>query len=330
MNILITGGKGFIGSTLCAVLDNKGYNVSVIDNRKKENYIELPSDVEEYKIDIRDYSKVKEAITNSDFIVHLAAISRVIWGEQFPQRCVDVNIKGTVNILEAIKKLKEKPKLIIGSSREVYGETNGEPVTEEHQLNPTNIYAISKAATERLTKQYSILYNLQAVALRFSNVYGNLNDIYDRVTPKFIIKALLEEPICINGGKQIFDFTHIDDTIDGITKTIDYFQEIPNNKPFYDVFHITTGTPSTLYDLVNNIETSVKKKIKIEHCKRRDYDVEKFVGDTKKAEKILKFKSKIDFKTGIKNTIKIYSEELKNGKEKFIKKYKEDSKCELL
>ena len=104
MNIVVTGGRGFIGSSICERLSNSGYNVISIDKRERENYYFLNSSIRSEEIDILNYKLLRNIISKADGIVHLAAVSRVIWGEIFPQECIDVNTKGTLNVVEAAKK----------------------------------------------------------------------------------------------------------------------------------------------------------------------------------------------------------------------------------
>jgi len=171
MRIIITGGEGFIGSNVASKLLNREIKISSIDFRKENNYLEI-NGIKKYKADIRCYDSFKDEIKNVDGVIHLAALSRVIWAEKCSQLCIDSNIKGTLNVLEAIHKSKNKPWFILGSSREVYGETSGSPINESNQLNPINIYGISKLSAENITKLYSKKYDLNSVILRFSFFFG--------------------------------------------------------------------------------------------------------------------------------------------------------------
>ncbi|MBA7588183.1 UDP-glucose 4-epimerase [subsurface metagenome] len=329
MNIVVTGGKGFIGSSVCDRLLKADFNVISIDNRKRDNYCFLNSSIISKEVDVTRYDSLKEIISQADGIIHLAAVSRVIWGEIFPQECIDVNVKGTLNVVEAAKQSKRKPWIILGSSREVYGETDRNPVTEDYPLNPINTYGISKLAAECLVKQYALQNASKTIILRFSNVYGELSDILDRVTPKFILNALLDRPLNIHGGNQIMDFTHIVDTVDAIERAVHFISSISEDK-FFDHFHILPGESNSLYDLIEHIKSNTSKKIRVEQGKRRDYDVEKFTGNPDKAKELLGFKCKIKYKEGIKKTINLFEKELQNNKPKVVQKFKEDSKCELL
>ena len=328
MKVLITGGEGFIGSSVAKELTKLDYQITSIDKRNRDNYVNKSIDIQYEKIDITNYEAIKEQVKSAEGIIHLAAVSRVIWGEIFPEECIDVNIKGTSNIIEAAKKSSKKPWFILGSSREVYGETNGEPISENYPSNPINTYGISKHAAEQLVKQYSKQNKTNSVSLRFSNVYGDLTDILDRVTPKFIMNALLDKPLNIQGGDQIMDFTHISDTTDGIIKAINMLQSLEENS-YYNDLNLLPGESNSLYDLIEYIRPNIENDIKTTITEGRNYDVERFVGNPSKAEEILGFKCKIKFKEGVKKTIQLYKNELKNNKEKLLKKFEDDKKCEL-
>jgi len=328
LNILITGGEGFIGSSTAKILASKGHNITSIDKRRKNNYFSKSDEIEYKKIDITNYDALKETIVSIDGIIHLAAVSRVIWGEIFPQVCIDTNIKGTLNIVQAAKRSNKMPWIIFGSSREVYGETNGESICENYPENPINTYGITKYAAEQLVKQYSKQNGMKAVSLRFSNVYGDLTDILDRVTPKFILNALLGDTLEIQGGKQIMDFTHITDTTDGIIKTVEKLQS-SEEESYYDCFNLLPGEANSLYDLIEYIKPRIDNEVKVSVTEGRNYDVDRFVGNPSKAEEILGFKCKIKFKEGVKKTMHLYKEELEKNEEIFVNKFMEDQKCIL-
>lgn len=306
MALLITGGAGFIGSNLAIKLLELNYEVIVIDTKENPVNLETIRDSIEYiKCDVRDSEKLQEIIDSLKIrgIIHLAAVSRVIWGEQDPERCIDININGTKSVLQAIVRSKSRPWLIFGSSREVYGEPEKLPVKEDFPKIPINVYGYTKLLGERLVEQYAKKYKLNAITLRFSNVYGNEKDILDRVIPRFILAALRDETIEIHGGQQIFDFTHIDDTVVGIVKAIKFLEELDQNSGFYEHFHILPGRPSTLQKIVNIIADYLKKSLKVVYTAPRAYDVVRFYGDPSKAYEILGFKARIFVEEGIPMTI---------------------------
>ncbi|MHA1221777.1 MAG: NAD-dependent epimerase/dehydratase family protein [Candidatus Heimdallarchaeaceae archaeon] len=329
MNVFVTGGEGFIGSEVCDKLCHLGYNAISLDRRSRDNLRKPNPDVERYRINICNYPKLKKVLIKADGIIHLAAVSRVVWGEYFPKDCLDINILGTWNIINIARQSEKNPWIIFGSSREVYGETDGKPVAEDFVLNPINTYGISKLAAERLIKQYSLQNDSRSIVLRFSNVYGTLSDILDRVTPKFIMNALLDKPLRIHGGEQVMDFTFVEDTVNGIIKAVNHINTIEQKK-YFEHFHLLPGEPHTLYDLIDYIKLSVSGNLQIIHENKREYDVEKFVGNPLKAKEVLGFKCKTSFKEGVRKTVNTFKKGLRENRDRVIKKFEEDKKCELL
>ena len=302
--ILITGGAGFIGSTLAEELLKKGYAVHILDIKKHpENLQSFKCEVNYLECDVSS-PDLHDAIrdVSPDGIVHLAAVSRVIWCEENPELCRSTNIGGTLNLMKTVSELPKRPWIIFGSSREVYGEQKNLPVKEDSSINPINTYGIAKAKGEVLIREYSNKYQFKGMVLRFSNVFGNEKDIMDRVIPRFTISMLNDEPIEIHGGNQIFDFTYIEDTVNGIMKAIDYIKNHEKHS-YIDTFHILTGKPTRIVDLPSIIGKQLGKTPEIIYTKARSYDVEKFYGDPSKARRILDFSSKIDISTGLKKTI---------------------------
>lgn len=329
LRILITGGEGFIGSATSEKLVEKGHQIVSFDYRKQNDYVNYSSNVDFKKVDLRDYNSISKNLKKIDGVIHLGAVSRVIWGEDNPQACIDINVKGTLNLLEFVKKSNIKPWFLFGSSRCVYGETNGEGVPETSSFNPKNIYGISKVAAERLTESYAIQNNLRALSLRFSNVYGKLSDVLDRVIPRFIINCLLKERLEIHGGNQIFDFTHIDDAVNGILLSIDYLDNLDDEKTQYDAFNIMPGKGNTLHNLIEIMQNNFDHQLESSYTPNRSYDIEKFVGNPNKAEKVLGFKCNIDLDEGVNKTVKLFTEEFQANKVKLLSKFREDSKFEL-
>ena len=289
MKILITGSAGFIGSALKKFLEERGIEVVPYDLK------DTPAN------DTRVLINVKEKMKGVDGVVHLAAVSRVIKAYEDPLECINTNVGGTINVLEA-SKLGNKPWVIFGSSREVFGESRPLPVTEETPCHPMNVYGIAKIAGEDLCKIFSKDYGLKTRVLRFSNVYTGKADQLDRVIPKFIIQAAKNEDITINGtGQEIFDFTYINDSIQGIWGSI---QEIQKSQQMYNDFILATGRPTSLQELAETIIKVLNSQSQIKYSQGRSYDVNKFYADPAKAKQILGYNPSIDLEEGIGLAIK--------------------------
>lgn len=284
--ILITGSAGLIGSSLAEILRFQGFEVVDCDLRFSENSVSFDSD------------EIEHLMQDCDGIVHLAAISRVIHGEQYPELCHKVNVEGSKRFLEIYKKLPQKPWLIYGSSREVYGNQEKLPVTENVEFKPVNIYARGKVNIEDnvsdLKKQG---YN--TAILRFSNVYGGLMDHFDRVVPAFCIRALKGEEIRIDGKECVFDFTYIDDVVEGIMLAISKIQESSIENPI----HFTGGRGCSLDELAKIIIDITRSKSKLLYKDPRGFDVAKFYGDYSSANKILGWNPKHSLEEGISKFI---------------------------
>jgi nucleoside-diphosphate-sugar epimerase len=291
MKILITGSSGFIGSALRSFLENKGIEIVNCDIKND------PSE------DVRNYFSLRPKIEKVDGIIHLAAVSRVKFSEENPNLCIETNIEGTLNILRAVREVKksERPWIILGSSREVYGNTEGFSVNESSPKSPINIYGISKLAAEELCRIYSKNYGLKVRVLRFSNVYTDRNDQLDRVVPSFIQKALRGEVLVINGkGEETLDFIYISDIVEGIWASI---QEIEKSQEPYNDFNLCTGRITSLRELAEIIIEVTKSKSEIRCISSSPFEVVKFSGSSTKAKDYLGFVPRVSLREGIKMAI---------------------------
>jgi nucleoside-diphosphate-sugar epimerase len=233
-----------------------------------------------------------------DAVFHLAAVSRVVWGQEEPLKCWKTNVQGTINVLEACRKSKKIPAFFYASSREVYGEPKYFPVDESHPKNPKSVYGTSKLAAENACLTYSHNYGLNIVRFRFSNVYGSERDQLDRVIPKFMIKALRGEDIILYGGDQILDFTFIDDTVYGISNA--YYKSIREEGIYGEDFHLVTGKGTSVSELSKLILEVTDSSSKVIRIKEKSFDVQKFIGDPRKSRNILEFESKTSLEDGLK------------------------------
>ena len=299
--ILVTGALGFIGRTLLETLAEQeaGMELYGIDIKKFPENAEKLRSVHFENIDIRDEDKIKSYIRRNYFdgIVHLAAVSRVAVAEENKKKCIDTNYKGTKYISETVS---ENPDswMIFGSSREVYGEQEKFPVSEDAELLPLNIYGFYKLEGERVVRKNVKKHFI----LRFSNVYGNEYDIPERVIPKFVSEALRGGKLVLEGGEQIIDFTHINDTVSAIIKCI---KMLSNNEITQETMHILPGIGHKITEIIDILhDNGLNFSVKVNHP--RDYDVQRFIGNPEKCRRILKDPPFIDLDTGIKNLIDIY------------------------
>ncbi len=301
--ILITGGAGFIGSNLGESGTRQGWEVALLDIKNDpRNISEFMDKVEYINMDIRS-QRIEEILKNiePEGVIHLAAISRVVWCEERSDECISVNVNGIQNLLNAISKLKEKPWIVFSSSREVYGNPFAFPVKEDFPRNPISTYAKTKCSGEDMVKEYATEHGLRAIILRLSNVYGNERDIPNRVIPKFIIRALKGKEITIYGKDKFFDFTFISDVISAIIKAAKRVEK--NDEGTVDIYNICTGRSTKLEELIEIISRIVGIGIDVIHKNPKAYEVRQYYGDYSKASKYLGFKPHRDINEGLEYTI---------------------------
>jgi len=303
MNILITGGAGFIGQTLYLELAKLCNQVTLMD--KKKIIFDQTNHIHYIQANVCDRRMMLNIFENYQFdgVIHLAAVSRVVEAERSPKECKETNIKGSHSLLDSIEKSQQKPWLIFGSSREVYGEQPCLPVKENASLKPVNIYGKTKVIGEQLFYNFAKKNNLNCAIIRFSNVYGNSFDIFDRIIPKFMRAVKTGFILSIEGGDQLIDFTHINDTIHFIITVIKYLN---SKKNIQENFHCCPGIGWSLQELIHYIEIAVGKKAKTKKMPKRSYDVVKFVGDTAKIKNILGLNYFISLEEGIYLSINEY------------------------
>ncbi len=297
--ILITGCFGFIGRTLAEFLlkEFPGIDLFGIDlkNYPKDQNAKFLNGLHYTNLDIRQETKVKEYFAKQSFngIIHLAAISRVVDAENDKQNCIATNYLGTKYILENIK--DKNSWVIFGSSREVYGESKQLPISENADKLPINIYGFYKLKGEELVKKYIQKY----IILRFSNVYGNRYDIPNRVIPNFVQNAIKGNPIVLEGGKQVIDFTFIDDTINSIIKSM---EKLESGEIIKEEFHILPGKGNNLTDIIDILK-EYGFQFSVQRRQKRNYDVEKFIGNPEKRISILGNQRFLNLREGLSKLI---------------------------
>lgn len=248
MNILITGGLGQVGSYLTEELSKGGHNcVTVLDNYSSniKDFV-VPQNVTVIEGDIRDKELVDELVSKNDVIIHTAAQVSVVNSIENPIYDAEINVSGTLNLLDAAKKSDIK-RFIYISSAAVYGDPQYLPIDEKHPTNPMSPYGLSKLTGERYTILFHSLYELPVVCLRLFNIYSprqNPNSPYSGVITKFIecVKAG-KSPVIFGDGNQTRDFVSIHDVVDVVVKCIDCDDAVG------EVFNVGTGVATTVNEL---------------------------------------------------------------------------------
>ena len=287
--ILVTGSEGLVGRALRAALEALGNEIVGLD---------LRSEGSEHG-DVRDSDRVSKAMAGCRGVVHLAAVSRVVWAERAPENCSDTNIGGVRRILEGAIQQAVWPWVLFSSSREVYGQPGFLPAKEDTPLRPVNVYGRSKVDGERLVEE-ARAGGLRAATVRLSNVYGSTLDHTDRVVPAFARAAVTGSSIRTDGADCTFDFTHVDDTVRGIIAVIERLEASEMLPPI----HLLTGTPTTLGELAVMAMELAGKRVPVTEANPRAFDVSHFHGDTTRAQSLLGWQARVDLRNGIERLVR--------------------------
>ena len=287
--ILITGSEGLIGSALRAALAARGTEVGGLDIRGPRGEAG----------DVRDARGVRDSVAGCRGIVHLAAVSRVVWGERDPQGCRDINVGGLRNVIEAAVGSTRRPWLVFAGSREVYGQPDHLPVTEDVQLRPVNMYGRCKVEGERLVEAAGAK-GLRAAVVRLSNVYGSTRDYPDRVLPASAGAAVRETVLRVEGERNAFDFAHLDDTVRGLVALTKLLSEGETPPPI----HLLTGQSTTLGQLAALAVELAGTAAPIVRAPPRPFDVSRFHGDPSRAQKLLGWVPRVGLREGLGRLIR--------------------------
>lgn len=310
MNILITGGAGFIGSNLADEILKRGTDkVIVVDSftdfydsfSKRRNTLSNYNN-KNYKLcinDIENKDDLRKVFTDNeiDCVIHLAARAGVRPSISNPDLYFKTNVLGTINILELMKEFNVK-KLVFASSSSVYGNCNATLFSENLNLKePISPYAASKLSGEQICYTYCKLYDIQTVCLRFFTVYGP-RQRPDLAISKFIDLIKKGKPIPVYGdGTTMRDYTFVDDIVSGIISAVDY------NKTMYEIINLAGGKPITLNELIAGIEKVLGKKAVIDRQPMQPGDVDKTIADITKAQRLLGYKPQTSFEEGVRKFV---------------------------
>ncbi len=287
--VLITGSEGLVGGAVRAALAARGHEIVGLDLRSAGS---------EYG-DVRDSGRVREAIAGCSGIVHLAAVSRVIWAEHAPDDCRSTNVGGVRRVIEAALKQPARPWVLFASSREVYGQPRHLPATEDAPFSPVNVYGYSKVEGERLMEKARI-GGLRTAIVRLSNVYGSTHDHADRVAPAFARAVVEGSAIRIDGADCTFDFTHIDDTVRGMVEVMNRLEAGHTPPPV----HLLTGMPTTLRELAEMAMALARENVPVSEAPPRSFDVSRFHGDPSRALKLLGWEPRVSLRDGVARLVR--------------------------
>lgn len=296
--ILITGGAGFIGSHIIEVLQKENCEITVLDNLHtglKEN---VPERVRLIELDIRDKGVIDIFEQYQfDVVLHLAGQTMVNVSVDAPFYDADINIMGTMNILESCRKTGVK-RIVFSSTAATYGDIEEVPIREEFSVNPLSFYGLSKLTVEKYLKLYHDLYGLEYVILRYANVYGERQGDGGEggVISIFTKKIAKDESFVIHGdGKQTRDFVYAGD----VARANWY---AANTEYCNTIYNVSTNSETSIRELVDLLESASGKTIDRQYGERREGDIYRSVLDNSKIVTNLNWRPMINLQEGLKRT----------------------------
>jgi len=314
MNLLITGGAGFIGSNLVKFFlnDNRVEHVRILDDLSNGYYenikeFERHPKFEFIKGDICDYETCLEATKGIDKITHQAALGSVPRSIENPMRSTEVNILGTVNMMHAAVK-NEVERIILACSSSTYGNHPGLPKVEDKIGKPLSPYAVTKYSIEQFADVFQLTYGLDFVGLRYFNVFGpkqNPDNPYAAVIPIFCQAFIDDEQPTINGdGKTSRDFTFVDNAVQANERAL--FTD--NRNVVNQIYNVACNDRTTLNEMVEALREISGKDISPKYGPERPGDVKHSEADISKIESLLNYKPTIYFKEGLEKVYRWYEE----------------------
>jgi len=317
MDILVTGGAGFIGANLVEKLlnDRRVKRVRVVDNLATGSLKNMSSFTGHPKFefvegDIRDYKTCLAACANMSIISHQAALGSVPRSINDPLTTHEVNSTGTLNIFTAAKE-KNIKRIVYAASSSTYGDHPGLPKVEDTIGTPLSPYAVTKYANELYAGVYANLYGMEMIGLRYFNIFGpkqNLDGPYAAVIPLFAEALLNNKPPTINGdGSHSRDFTYVDNAVQANILSLFTTNKEAVNK----VYNIACGHQTSLLQLFDNLKKEAGSSLQPVHGPERQGDVKHSLADISKAKQLLGYTVKISVEEGLKLTYKWYKEQHK-------------------
>jgi UDP-glucose 4-epimerase len=293
--VLITGGAGFVGSNLARALLAAGLDVRVLDDfgAVRTNYLE-GLDVRRVDGDVEDAAAVRMAVRSADAVVHLAAMSGVAPSVEHPERDFAVNVLGTFNVLDAVRRAGV-PKVVFASSGAVLAGAKP-PLHEGIVPDVLSPYGASKLYGEAALRAFGSVYGFTGIVLRFSNVYGPNCDHKRSVVAEFLRRALRDKPLVIYGnGRQTRDFLHVEDVCRAV--------EISLRSPSTGVFQLGTGVETSVARLANLVQKAAGTKLEVERRPPRPGEAARNFVDPAKARRILRWEAKVALPDGLASTL---------------------------
>ncbi|AJM91245.1 NAD-dependent epimerase/dehydratase family protein [Nitrosopumilus piranensis] len=282
MNILITGGAGFVGRYLAKSFSQ--HKITIFDNFSNSSQNDI-SNIHFIQGDILDYETLLKSSKGTDVMIHLAAKTDVFESVTNPEDTMNVNVNGTINVLKCCKQNKIK-KIVFASSAAVYGNCDQLPINEKTITKPTSPYGQSKLQAENEIKKFAKEFGIEYVILRMFNVYGKGQNIqYAGVITKFLENISRDKEILIYGdGKQTRDFISINDIVDAYSCALE--------SKISGTYNIASGKSTSINELAKTMLDVFNKKLEIKHEKEKEGDIKYSLADVSLAQKEIGFAAK--------------------------------------
>ena len=318
MNILVTGGAGFIGSNLCEALLQRGDNIKCLDNFSTGKRANISALIQDYpdsftliEGDVRNMNDCRNAVQGVDYILHQAALGSVPRSINDPITTNDTNISGFLNMLVAARDAGVK-RFVYAASSSTYGDSKALPKVEDVIGKPLSPYAVTKLVNELYADVFAKTYGMECIGLRYFNVFGRRQDpngAYAAVIPLFVKKLIAHEPITINGdGEFSRDYTYIDNVI----KMNMLALETENPGAINQIFNTACSEQTTLNQLVSYLKDFLSAKdaeianCQVIHGPNRLGDIPHSLASIDKARNLLGYSPVFSFKEGLKEAVDCY------------------------
>ncbi|MBW7943833.1 NAD-dependent epimerase/dehydratase family protein [Patescibacteria group bacterium] len=296
--VIVTGGSGFLGHHLCRALLAAGHTVKNIDLRPNP-------EVDTVIADICDTERMLVEIRDADVVFHLAALIEAGESVKFPQKFVDVNISGTVSVLEAMRQ-NQVPTFIFSSSAAVYGEPLRVPILEDDRTLPINPYGMTKLAMEALVSSYVASYKMTGIGLRYFNLYGpeEHHQPESHAIPRFIEQIQSGQEVTVWGnGQHQRDFIYITDVVEAHLQSLNLAQQQPQK---YHYLNLSTNHPTEVRQVIQMLEQLMGKKANVRNFPERPGDPLVLVADSSKATQVLGWTARTQIEEGLKKTVEYF------------------------
>jgi len=300
MRFLVTGGAGFLGAALSNHLNRDGHQVRVIDDLSAGDPAQLDDDVLFTRGDVSDRPKLWTLLQDVDCVYHLAA--RVLVSESilYPRRYNEVNVGGTVSVMEAMRDAGVR-RVVFTSSGAVYGEQADQPVREDQRPNPQSPYAVSKLAAEYYVRTIGALWGIETVVLRIFNAYGpgqRLPPSHPPVVPRFLSQGQQGGSLVIfGGGGQTRDFVYVDDVVDGLVAAATA-SDVDRR-----IINVGSGRETSINELASLVAQAVEREVEVLHSPAESGGVARLCADISAARRLLGYKTRVKLATGLRLTL---------------------------